>query len=369
MIRHEEDFIAEFNLKNDKYILIGKYINSTTKVKVKCKKCGYENTVIPSNLLNNIGCPKCQIKSRSLSSSDFYEKYKFNNLKIIGNFISSSKKTKFKCLDCGHEFFAIPNSILNKNKRIKSKYCARCNNKEKNNTENFKKKMKEINKDIEILGEYFSRNNKIKCKCLKCNTEWLAQPTHLVNKHGCPECAKESISIKNTFLTTEIVSNRILLSTGGEIIPIGEYNNKTTRIKCICSKCKYEWNPVANNIFFIGSRCPNCSNISKLEIKTKEILDNFKINYIQQKRFEDCRNILPLPFDFYLPKYNICIECQGLQHYESVEHFGGDNALKERKKLDNIKENYCISNNIKLIKIKYNEIKQIENIIKGFLFC
>lgn len=229
--------------------------------------------------------------------------------------------------------------------------------------------MKKINKNIEILGEYLARNKKIKCKCLRCNKEWLAQPTHLINGHGCPECAKESISTKNTSLTTEIVSDRILSSTNREIIPIGKYNNKTTRIKCKCSKCNHVWNPVANNIFFLGSRCPNCINASKLEIKTKEILDNFKIEYIQQYRFDDCRNILPLPFDFYLPEKNICIECQGLQHYEPVEYFGGNVGLKERQKLDKIKENYCILNNIILIKIKYNEIKQIEHILKNVLYC
>jgi len=33
-----------------------------------------------------------------------------------------------------------------------------------------------------------------------------------------------------------------------------------------------------------------------------------KIKYINQKRFKKCKNKLPLPFDFYLPDLNICIE-------------------------------------------------------------
>jgi len=47
------------------------------------------------------------------------------------------------------------------------------------------------------------------------------------------------------------------------------------------------------------------------------------IEYIKQKRFEKCRNKLPLPFDFYLPNENICIEYDGIQHFKPIDYFGG----------------------------------------------
>jgi very-short-patch-repair endonuclease len=77
--------------------------------------------------------------------------------------------------------------------------------------------------------------------------------------------------------------------------------------------------------------------------------------YLREYKFKDCFYKKELPFDFYLPKHNICIEFNGKQHYESIEHFGGDIRLKEQIEKDNIRRSYCIINNIKLVEIKYDE--------------
>lgn len=74
-----------------------------------------------------------------------------------------------------------------------------------------------------------------------------------------------------------------------------------------------------------------------------------------KKTFDGCENINKLYFDFYLPEYNTCIEYDGLQHFKSIEHFGGKKGLKETQKRDKIKDEYCKNNNIRLLRIKYNE--------------
>jgi len=63
----------------------------------------------------------------------------------------------------------------------------------------------------------------------------------------------------------------------------------------------------------------------------------------------------PLPFDFYLPDYNTCIEFNGKQHYEPIKYFGGIDYFKLINERDKIKSKYCNENNIRLIIIKYNE--------------
>ena len=93
-------------------------------------------------------------------------------------------------------------------------------------------------------------------------------------------------------------------------------------------------------------------------------MESNKINYIFQKKFEDCRNINVLSFDFYLQDLNICIEYNGRQHYESVEYFGGIKNLEKQRIRDNIKMDYCISNKIKLLVIKYDE--DITSILDSF---
>lgn len=83
---------------------------------------------------------------------------------------------------------------------------------------------------------------------------------------------------------------------------------------------------------------------------------------------KDCVYESKLRFDFYLPDYNYCIEFDGKQHFEPV-HFGGI-SLKEAKKdfkiqqiKDKIKDEYCKTNNIGLIRISYLEFKNYKNIL------
>ena len=70
-----------------------------------------------------------------------------------------------------------------------------------------------------------------------------------------------------------------------------------------------------------------------------------------------------MPFDFYLPDYNTCIEYDGELHYKAVDYFGGDDALMNTKCRDEIKTQYCKENNIKLIRIPYWEFDNIEEIL------
>jgi len=91
-----------------------------------------------------------------------------------------------------------------------------------------------------------------------------------------------------------------------------------------------------------------------------EVLDTYNIRYETEKKFDDCRNIRCLPFDFCIYTNNrfFLIEYDGLQHYEPC--FG----LNEEQKLENfnrtkyndsIKEQYCRDHNITLHRIRYDE--------------
>ncbi len=101
---------------------------------------------------------------------------------------------------------------------------------------------------------------------------------------------------------------------------------------------------------------------------SKKCIERNNITYIYNKSFETCRNKNVLPFDFYLSEYNICIEYDGIQHFESIEYFGGDDKLKYTKKLDNIKNKWCEDNKIKLIRISYKNYNNIENILQKEIY-
>jgi hypothetical protein len=112
----------------------------------------------------------------------------------------------------------------------------------------------------------------------------------------------------------------------------------------------------------------NQQKVKKNELYFNPILQKYNVKYYVQHRFDDCKYKRVLPFDFYLPDYNVCIEFQGRQHYEAVDYFGGELALKETQKRDNIKKQYCLQHNIGLMYISHFEFDNIENILYDFLF-
>lgn len=74
-----------------------------------------------------------------------------------------------------------------------------------------------------------------------------------------------------------------------------------------------------------------------------------------QYEFEDCRHVVPLPFDiaFWVAGKLCLVECNGLQHYKPVDCFGGKSGFEARQRNDEIKRSYCKENNIPLLEIPY----------------
>lgn len=125
--------------------------------------------------------------------------------------------------------------------------------------------------------------------------------------------------------------------------------------------------------FDFGKRCPHCQNVYKGENRIAEVLTTLNIHYESQYIFKDCKYVQVMPFDFYIPSLNLCIEYDGEQHFKPI-CFGGsytEEELQERFKIrklkDEIKNTYCKDNNIKLLRIPYTEFENIETILKNNL--
>ena len=73
---------------------------------------------------------------------------------------------------------------------------------------------------------------------------------------------------------------------------------------------------------------------------------------------------MPLPFDFYLKKYNLLIEFDGEQHFKPLTRFGGNKKFKQALKRDIIKNDYAFKEEINLLRIPYEELNNINNILK-----
>ena len=66
--------------------------------------------------------------------------------------------------------------------------------------------------------------------------------------------------------------------------------------------------------------------------------------------------------DLYIPSCRTGIEYQGLQHYQSVAFFGGEEALAQRKQLDESKRALCRENGVNLIEWPYSMEPTEENV-------
>jgi len=202
--------------------------------------------------------------------------------------------------------------------------------------------------------DFITSNNYV---LISCPTHGeFRQQSRMHPFQGCPKCAK------NTRLTTKEfieLSRRVHNSVYDYTDAI--YINNHTKVKLICRK-HGGFETIPNLHLNRRQGCPFCK-ASKGELTICYILDRYEIKYIRQYKFDSCKNKYKLPFDFYLPSENLCIEFDGVQHFESLEFFGGEIALEKQKYNDLIKDKYCLDNKISLIRIPYYEENNIENII------
>jgi very-short-patch-repair endonuclease len=111
------------------------------------------------------------------------------------------------------------------------------------------------------------------------------------------------------------------------------------------------------------------SKMSAGERKIYNYLQRNNIKFVWQKKFEDCRNIHMLLFDFYLPRYNLLVEFDGQQHYKIANFSKSIEINKQKfeqvKKNDAIKTKYCKDKNIKLLRLNNDDL--INNIAEMLL--
>ena len=221
----------------------------------------------------------------------------------------------------------------------------------------FLEKAKEIYGDrIEFLNEegieFATNNTKIKCMCKKCGniiTDSVNNILYGKNRLRCCEAYKDA------FKTQDYVLKRLKETLGEENYDFSEveYKGANKNVKVICKKHGAFW-ATPNNLY-AGKGCKLCHS-SKLEKTILTLLKNNNIEFITEYK------ISKKSLDFYLPKYNIAIECQGIQHFKPIDFFGGEKIFNYQKENDKIKYNLCKENNIKLIYF-FNKLDDYKSII------
>ena len=360
------DYVEEVSKINPNIEVLGRYKNAKTKILHKCKIDGYEWFATPDNILNGNNCPKCSKNEKKLKRSKTHEWYLLKvfeinpNIEILGTYEGYHTKILHKCKKDEYEWYAAPSVIL---KGHGCPECAILSRKQKRRKahENYISEVAEINPNIEVIGEYVNTHTKILHRCKIDGYDWYVEPSHVLSGNNCPVCAKISMTQKEVKKHEDYVKEVAEVNPNIEVI--GEYINSHTPIIHRCKIDDYKWYSTPTNILTRGN-CPKC-NSSIGEYKICKYLTERNINYILQYRFDDCKNKRLLPFDFYLPDYNVCIEFDGIQHFKPVEYFGGVESLQMTQLNDSIKTKYCKDKNIELLRIKYDQ--NIKEVLDMFL--
>ena len=139
-------------------------------------------------------------------------------------------------------------------------------------------------------------------------------------------------------------------------------NNWTTKWICQC-ECGNIVSVYTSNLKKLHTTSCGCASRSIGEENIEKILKNNKINFIREFSFPQLFKQKKLRFDFAIFdsewKLSHLIEFDGRQHFSDYTPWNGTETLEERQLRDNMKDEYCIENNIRLIRIPYTKRDKI----------
>lgn len=166
----------------------------------------------------------------------------------------------------------------------------------------------------------------------------------------------ERFSVRNPYTIDNI---RIFAFNKGWdcIVYNQEYKGDKIPLKFMCA-CGNDFYVDINHFVDGKYQCNECRlRQSSIAAKVEFWLNQNHIVYSKEKKFDDCKNKKPLPFDFYLDDFNACIEVDGVGHYRPVA-FGGrkeeaQDIYEQRVQNDLIKTEYCKNNNIPLLRLPF----------------
>lgn len=347
---NQEKFIKNaYKIHGDKYDYSRvKYIGIRNKVTIVCPIHGVFEQTPHHHVCRKQGCGNCRyidISKRTRSTkNDFIKKAKITH----GNKYDYSlveyanAKTKVKIICPKHGIFEqTPDNHVN------GQTCGKCNGLYKTN-ESIISEANVIHGNLYnySLLDYKAMNLKVKIICPIHGIFEQRPEAHIRLKQGCPKC----VGLNKT--TEEFIKEAKLIHGDKYDYSQVEYLLSKKKINIICqTHGVFEQTP---NDHLRNKGCPICQE-SKGEKQIRCWLKEKGLKFIPQYRFLSCKNVNTLPFDFYLPEINICIEYDGVQHFKPITYFGGKNGLLKIKHNDSIKTKFCLNNNIKLIRIQYNK--------------
>ena len=285
-----------------------KYKNNTTKIPITCKEHGTFNQSAKDHVKGKEGCSGCRSQKSSERQSKGVDQFIFDAKKVHGNKYDYSKVV------------------------------------------------------------YINSQTKIVIICKEHGPFQQKPNNHIQLCQGCPICSVLHVQSQTTKSIDQFIRDAQKVHGDYYDYSITDYAGAHKKIKIKCP----EHGPFSQtpNSHLRGRGCPLC-NKSTGEERVFVVLQELNIKFEHEKRI-DCLKLDDsrkhrLDFHFVYNNQECAIEYDGIQHFEPVKLFGGDNYLEKRIKNDKIKTIYCLKNNIRLLRISYKEYTEIKEIVEYFL--
>lgn len=317
----------------------------------------------------------------------------FNNLEVIeqaDDFVSPTngkreRMWKCKCLLCG-------TVVITRERNLKSGHIKSCGKKHRRVTDLVGQHFGDL-EVIERAPNTYSGIKRVtsyvmwKCRC-KCNREIVTRATSLMSGHttSCGICSRSEsnmgkglndISHQKFGYWTVLGKSRSLIEPRGRRVTLWKCQCRCGEIRELRAGTLKEGLSYSCGCYASELRVERASHgigISKSEKLVSNFLTEHDIYFEPQKMYPDLRGDFgyPLSYDFLVYKNFeplFLIECQGKQHYEPIEFFGGEKQFAIQKKNDGYKKQYAVNHNLPLLEIPYwysdeESIDVIQNMIK-----
>ncbi len=332
------------------------YKKSHEKVCIICPEHG-EFMQTPNNHLSGQGCPACG-GNLKLTTESFIkraqevhgDKYDYSKVEY--------KDTKTKvCIICPEHGEFMQNPL----RHLDGSNCPKCAHQSYVDTkETFIEKARKVHGDKYDYSkvEYVNSHTKVCITCQKHGDFFMLPTNHLRGK-GCIKCRDEMASKKMLSNTKEFIEKARKVHGDKYDYSKVEYECSNKKVCIICPEHgEFMQTP---NKHLSGSGCKKCHE-SKIETEIRVLLETNNIAYEDKKHFKWLKR---QHLDFYLPDYNIAIECQGEQHFTEMR-YRRKKPLEHTISLDKVKNLLCENNGVRLFYYLTDKTKSMAHNMPDF---
>ena len=350
----DKEFKAQaYKLVGNDYTFLEPYKGARTLIAVRHNDCGAEYKVTPDNFLRGKRCSHCshiRNEHRKAMTQKINAELVQYNEHLVTPYRGFKDMLLIQCNKCGLRFKRSYDAYR------KHKRCPFCSNDKVSvpwDTPTFSWYVSHVTHgQYELISDYRSVSTKVEIKHEQCGHIYKVLPLNFIKGDRCPYEKYQRVA-KTQNMGNEEFKRRVKEIAGDEYEPVSQYIAAKKPVLMRHNKCGNTWKTTPDT-FLHGHGCPVCKE-SNGEKAVAKYLTAHNIDFIRQKKFEGCRIKYMLPFDFYLPSQNMCIEYDGEQHFHPIKFFGGEKKFKYTHYRDLFKNKFCKDNKIRLVRIKYTE--------------